>query len=219
VTERPIDVLLVDDHAVVRLGLAALFATAPRLSVVGQASTAAEAMVAARRTHPDVVVMDVRLPDGSGVEACRAIRSERPETKVVMLTSFAEDEAVVASVLAGAAGYLLKSTAPERLIEAIELVAKGESLLDPGVTTAVLDRLRRGSSGEADPLAVLSEQERRIVPLIAEGKTNRDIASALHLSEHTIKAYVSDILRKLRLSRRAQAAALVSRLHPQPRPE
>jgi two-component system response regulator DevR len=209
-----IALLLVDDHAVVRLGLAALFATTPRFTVVGQASTAGEAMVEARRTHPDVVIMDVRLPDGSGVEVCRTIRAERPETRVVMLTSFADDEAVVASVLAGAAGYLLKSTEPERLIEAVELVARGESLLDPRVTSVVLDRLRRGSTAEASPLAVLSEQERRIVPLIADGKTNRDIAAALHLSEHTVKAYVSDILRKLRLSRRSQAAALVSRLGP-----
>lgn len=211
-SEQRIGLLLVDDHAVVRLGLAALFATTPHLSVVGQASTAAEAMVEARRTHPDVVIMDVRLPDGNGIDVCRGIRAERPDTRVVMLTSFADDEAVVGSVLAGASGYLLKSTEPDRLIEAIELVARGESLLDPQVTGAVLDRLRRGPSADADPLAALSEQERRIVPLIAEGKTNRDIASVLHLSEHTVKAYVSGILRKLRLSRRAQAAALISRL-------
>jgi two-component system, NarL family, response regulator DevR len=212
-SEPAVSLLLVDDHAVVRLGLAALFSTVPGFVVAGQASTAAEAMVEARRTRPDVVIMDVRLPDGSGVEACRSIRAERPETRVIMLTSYAEDEAVVASVMAGAAGYLLKSTEPDRLIEAIRLVALGESLLDPRVTSAVLDRLRRGTTAaDADPLAVLSEQERRIVPLIADGKTNRDIAGALHLSEHTVKAYVSDILRKLHLSRRAQAAALVSRM-------
>jgi len=210
----PTRLLLVDDHAVVRLGLAALLSTAPGLSIVAEAGTVAEALVEARRTKPDVVVMDVRLPDGSGVEACRAIRSERSETRVLMLTSFADDEAVVSSVMAGAAGYLLKNTEPERLIEAIELVARGESLLDPRVTTVVLDRLRRGSGRDTNPLTVLSEHERRIVPLIAAGKTNREIAAELHLSEHTVKAYVSDILRKLRLSRRAQAAALIGRLEP-----
>jgi DNA-binding NarL/FixJ family response regulator len=211
VSDRPIAVLLVDDHAVVRLGLAALLATVPAFEVVGQASTAAEAMVAARRTHPDVVVMDVRLPDGSGVDVCRAIRAEREATRVLMLTSYTEDEAVVASVLAGADGYLLKSTEPDRLIEAIERVAGGESLLDPRVTAAVLDRLRRAPAGEAGPLAALSEQERRIVPLIAEGKTNRQIADALYLSEHTVKSYVSGVLKKLRLARRAELAALVAR--------
>ncbi len=213
---RQTTLLLVDDHAVVRLGLVALLKTVPQFAVVAEAATVAEALVQARRTKPDVVVMDVRLPDGSGVEACRAIRSERPETRVLMLTSFSDDEAVVASVLAGAAGYLLKNTEPDRLIEAIELVARGESLLDPRVTAVVLERLRRGPARDADPLAALSEHERRIVPMIAAGKTNREIAAELHLSEHTVKAYVSDILRKLRLTRRAQAAALVSRLGPSP---
>lgn len=210
-SDRPIGVLLVDDHAVVRLGLAALLATVPSLRVVGQASTAGEALVAARQTHPDVVVMDVRLPDGSGVEACRALRAERPETRVLMLTSYADEEVVVASVMAGAAGYLLKSTEPERLIEAIERVAAGESLLDPRVTAAVLDRLRHARPTSGGPLAALSEQERRIVPLVAEGKTNRQIAAELYLSEHTVKSYVSGILHKLRLRRRAELAALVAR--------
>jgi len=213
---RQTTLLLVDDHAVVRLGLSALLKTVPRFAVVAEAATVAEALVQARRAKPDVVVMDVRLPDGSGVEACRLIRSERPETRVLMLTSFSDDEAVVASVLAGAAGYLLKNTEPERLIEAIDLVGRGESLLDPRVTAVVLERLRRGPARDADPLAALSEHERRIVPMIAAGKTNREIAAELHLSEHTVKAYVSDILRKLRLTRRAQAAALVSRLGPSP---
>ena len=213
---RQTTLLLVDDHAVVRLGLSALLKTVPRFAVVAEAATVAEALVQARRAKPDVVVMDVRLPDGSGVEACRLIRSERPETRVLMLTSFSDDEAVVASVLAGAAGYLLKNTEPERLIEAIDLVGRGESLLDPRVTAVVLERLRRGPARDADPLAALSEHERRIVPMIAAGKTNREIAAEMHLSEHTVKAYVSDILRKLRLTRRAQAAALVSRLGPPP---
>ena len=210
-SDRPIGVLLVDDHAVVRVGLAALLATVPTFAVVGQASTAAEAMVAARRTHPDVVVMDVRLPDGSGIDVCRAIRAEREATRVLMLSSFTEDDAVVGSILAGASGYLLKSTEPDRLIEAIEQVARGESLLDPRVTAAVLERLRRAPAGDAGPLAVLSEQERRIVPLIADGKTNRQIADMLYLSEHTVKSYVSAILKKLRLARRAEVAALVAR--------
>ena len=202
---------MVDDHAVVRLGLTALFRTTPHFAVVGEAATAAEALVEARRTRPNVVLMDVRLPDGSGVEACRAIRSEHPDSRVLMLTSFADDEAVISAVMAGAAGYLLKNTEPERLIEAVETVARGESLVDPRVASALFERLRRGSSPADDPLSILSEQERRILPLIADGKTNREIAAELFVSEHTVKAYVSAILRKLHLTRRAEAAAYISR--------
>ena len=218
-TDAPIRLLLVDDHHVVRLGLAALFATVPRLSVVGEAGTIAEAVAQARQLEPTVVVMDVRLPDGSGVEACREIRSERPDTRVIMLTSYADRDAVVASIMAGAAGYLLKQTEPERLIEAVKTVAEGGSLLDPTITESVLDWMRTlGPQGANDPLAGLSEQQRRILPLIAEGKTNREIAAELYLSEHTVKTYVSTILQKLQLTRRAEAAAYIAQHRPPKRP-
>jgi DNA-binding NarL/FixJ family response regulator len=208
-----VKLLLVDDHKVVRLGLATLFATAPGFDVVGEAGSVAEAVDEARRCAPDVVIMEVRLPDGSGVEVCREIRSERPDTHVLMLTSFADEEAVISSIVAGASGYLLKDTEPERLIEAVECVSRGGSLLDPSVTETVLNRMRRlASQGDDDPLACLSEQERNILPLLGEGKTNRQIAAALFLSEHTVKGYVSSILQKLGLARRAEAAAFVARL-------
>lgn len=201
-----------DDHKVVRMGLASLFGAAPHFAVVGEAGTEAEAIAAARRLQPDVVIMDVRLPDGSGVEACREIRSERPETRVVMLTSFADQEAVVAAIVAGAAGYLLKQTDPRVLVETVAAVARGQSLLDPAVTDGVLDWIRRvGQRGEDDPLAGLSEQQRKILSLIAEGKTNRQIAGALYLSEHTVKDYVSAVLRKLNLTRRTEAAVYATR--------
>jgi DNA-binding NarL/FixJ family response regulator len=208
----PVKLLLVDDHRVVRLGLRALFETAPQFVVVGEAGTVAEALVAARQGQPDVVVLDVRLPDGSGVEACREIRSERPRTRVLMLTSYADEDAVVASIMAGAAGYLLKQSDPDRLIEAVEIVARGGSLLDPAITQTVLQWIQRlGTRAIEDPLLALSDQERRILPLLAEGKTNREIAAELYLSEHTVKTYVSNILQKLHLSRRAEAAAFIAR--------
>lgn len=194
------------------MGLASLFRTAPHFAVVGEAGTEAEAIAAARRLQPDVVIMDVRLPDGSGVEACREIRSERPETRVVMLTSFADQEAVVAAIVAGAAGYLLKQTDPRMLVETVAAVARGQSLLDPAVTDGVLEWIRRvGQRGEDDPLAGLSEQQRKVLSLIAEGHTNRHIAATLHLSEHTVKDYVSAVLRKLNLTRRAEVGAHVTR--------
>lgn len=204
--------LLVDDHEVLRIGLRTLFGAIAHFTVVGEAGSVAEALGEARRCQPDVVIMDVRLPDGSGVEACRDIRSGRPETRVLMLTSYADEHAAIDAVMAGAAGYLLKETAPAKLIEAVELVARGGSLLDPAVTDAVLARLRRATTAApADPLAQLSEQERKILPLIAEGKTNRQIAVELFLAESTVKTYVSNILQKLHLSRRAEAAAFIAR--------
>ena len=207
-----IKLLLVDDHKVVRMGLASLFATVPGVVVVGQAGTMAEALSQARLCRPNVVIMDVRLPDGSGTEACRDIRSASPDTHVVMLTSYADESAVIESVLAGASGYLLKQTDPERIVDAVLAVSRGESLLDPAVTQTVLSRIRRLSSQEADdPLASLSEQERRILPLIAEGKTNAQIGVTLSLSEHTVKTYVSNILQKLNVGRRAEAAAFIAR--------
>jgi two-component system, NarL family, response regulator DevR len=213
VTDDAVKLLLVDDHKVVRLGLAALFATVPGISVVGEAGSAAEAIEAARRCAPNVVIMDVRLPDGSGVEACREIRSERPDTHVVMLTSFADEDAVISSIMAGAAGYVLKNAEPDRLVEAVEGARRGMSLLDPTVTATVLNQMRRLANPTGDdPLAPLTEQERNVLPLIAEGKTNREIASVLYLSEHTVKGYVSNILQKLHLARRAEAAAFITKV-------
>ena len=208
VDKPSVKLLLVDDHEVVRLGLRALFGTVAHITVAGEAATVAEAVAVARRCQPDVVLMDVRLPDGSGVDACRQIRSESPRTRVLMLTSYADEEAVVAAVMAGAAGYLLKQTDSERLIEAVEVVARGDSLLDPSITRTVLEWMRRlGVQASSDPLIGLSEQERKILLLIAEGKTNREIATTLILSENTVKTYVSNILQKLNLTRRSEAAA------------
>jgi two-component system, NarL family, response regulator DevR len=206
-----IRIMLVDDHEVVRQGLRSLLERRAHLRVVAEAGTVAEAVAEAARVQPDVIVMDVRLPDGTGIEACRDIRAERAETRVLMLTSYADDEAVYASIVAGAAGYLLKQTRGRELVSAIEAVARGESLLDPAVTSKVLTRMRDLAAGAyKDPLAELSEQERRILGLIAEGKTNREIASTVYLSEKTVKNYVSTILSKLGMERRAQAAAFLA---------
>ena len=204
-------VLIVDDHEVVREGLRSLLRRRPDLAVVGEADSVASAIQEARRTEPDVVVMDVRLPDGSGVEACRLIRAERPDTKVIMLTSYADDEAVFASIMAGATGYLLKQTRTQALTDAIERAVRGESLLDPAVTQRVLERVRSGKPGGDDDLALLSEQERKILDLIAEGKTNKEIAQEIYLSDKTVKNYVSSILSKLNLHRRSEAAAFIAR--------
>ena len=207
-------VLICDDHEVVREGLRTLLSRhKDTLVVAGEAATMAEAVETAARTRPDVVIMDVRLPDGSGVEACRAIREARPETRVIMLTSYADDEAVFASIVAGASGYLLKQTRGQAVIDAIQAVAQGRSLLDPDVTGKVLERVRLGR--EEDPaLASLTEQERKVVEQLAEGKTNREIGAVLFLSEKTVKNYVSRILDKLGLSRRAEAAAYMAKRRP-----
>jgi len=206
-------VLICDDHEVVREGLRGLIARQAGMSVVGDAGTVTEAVEAAARAKPDVVIMDVRLPDGSGVEACRAIREARPETKVIMLTSYADDEALFASIIAGASGYLLKQTRGQAVIDAITTVAQGRSLLDPAVTDKVLERLRR--SREEDPaLASLTDQERKVLEGLAEGHTNREIGGTLFLSEKTVKNYVSRILDKLGLSRRAEAAAYMAKHRP-----
>ena len=207
-----IRLMLVDDHKVLRIGLASLFQTVSTIEVVGEAASAQEAVLEARRCKPEVVLMDVRLQDGDGVDVCRTICKERPRTRVIMLTSYPDDDAVIASIMAGAAGYLLKQTDPERLIEAVERVAAGASLLDPDVTQAALEFMRRNPNHEPEEsLASLSDQERRILPLIAEGKTNREIGQELQLSPHTIKTYVSSIFQKLHLVRRSQAAAFVAR--------
>jgi two-component system, NarL family, response regulator DevR len=207
-----IRLLLVDNHQIVRIGLATLFRTVPHFLVIGEAGTVAEAVAQARHGAPDVVLMDVRLPDRSGIEASRQIRSERPEARVLMLTSYSDEEAVSASIMAGAVGYLLKDTDAEKLIEGIEGIARGGSLLDPAVTQTVLSWMQQPSTQvPSDPLAELSEREREILPLIAEGKTNREIALLLSLSENSVKSYVSNILQKLRLARRAEAAAFMAR--------
>ena len=209
---RPLRLLIVDDHEVVRQGLVALLDRRPNFQVVAEAGTVEESIAQARRHEPDIVVMDVRLPDGSGVEACREIRAELPATRVVMLTSFPDDEAVLSAIVAGAAGYLLKQIRARDLVSALEAVGRGESLLDPAVTERVLARVRQIANGEIhDELAGLTPQERKILLLVAEGKTNKAIAAEIFLSDKTVKNYVSSILAKLNLERRAQAAAFVAR--------
>lgn len=204
--------LVVDDHEVVRQGLVALLDRRAGFEVVAQAGTVAEAIAAATRFEPDLVVMDVRLPDGSGIEACREIRSARPATRVVMLTSYPDEEAVLSAIIAGASGYLLKQVRGRDLVAALESVGRGDSLLDPAVTEKVLARVRQAASGgAADELAVLTSQERRILLLVAEGRTNKEIASEVFLSDKTVKNYVSSILSKLNLERRTQAAAFVAK--------
>jgi len=208
---KKVRVMLVDDHDVVREGLRALIQKRAEFSLVAEAASLASAIEGARRSTPDVIIMDVRLPDGSGIEACREIRAQLPDTKVLMLTSYADEEAVLASIMAGASGYLLKQTRSQELIDAVERVARGESLLDPSVTTRILERLRSGSGAKDDELSLLSEQELKILDLIADGKTNKEIAQDVFLSDKTVKNYVSSILSKLNLRRRSEAAAFIAR--------
>ena len=209
---RPLRLLVVDDHEVVRQGLVSLLERREHFQVVAEAGTAAEAVEMARKFEPDIVVMDVRLPDGSGIEACREIRAEFPATRVVILTSYPDEEAVLSAIIAGASGYLLKQIRGRDLVSALENVGRGESLLDPAVTEKVLDRVRRIATGTyTDELAQLTQQEQKILLLVAEGKTNKEIASEVFLSDKTVKNYVSSILSKLNLERRAQAAAFVAR--------
>jgi DNA-binding NarL/FixJ family response regulator len=213
VTARPLTLLIVDDHEIVRQGLVAVLGRRPEFSVVGEAGTVAEAVEATRRFRPDLVIMDVRLPDGSGVEACREIRGEIPETRVVMLTSYPDEDAVLSAIIAGASGYLLKQTRARDLVAALEAVGRGESLLDPAVTGKVLERVRRiATADQPDELAQLTAQEQKILLLVAEGKTNKEIAGEVFLSDKTVKNYVSSILGKLNLERRAQAAAYMAKV-------
>jgi two-component system response regulator DevR len=209
---RQLRLLVVDDHELVRQGLIALLDRREHFQVVAEAGTAAEAVEMARKFEPDLVVMDVRLPDGSGIEACREIRQEFPNTRVVILTSYPDEEAVLSAIIAGASGYLLKQIRSRDLVSALESVGRGESLLDPAVTEKVLDRVRRIATGTyTDEMAQLTQQEQKILLLVAEGKTNKEIAAEVFLSDKTVKNYVSSILSKLNLERRAQAAAFVAR--------
>jgi DNA-binding NarL/FixJ family response regulator len=201
-------VLIVDDHDIVRKGLAMLISRQEDLFVVAEAGTVAEAVEKARKSVPDVVVMDIRLPDGTGIEACRDIRDENGDVKVLMLTPYSDEEAVMGSIMAGASGYLLKETRSQEIVEAIRRVGAGQSLLDPTVTAGVLERVRRGK--EEDVLAQLTGQEQKILELIAEGQTNREIAGQVNLSDKTVKDHVSTILGKLEVSRRSQAAAFLA---------
>lgn len=198
--------MLVDDHEVVRTGIRALIESHEDLTVVAEAASADEAVLRARSYAPDVVVMDVRLPDRSGVLACRDIRAEHPEIAVLMLTSFSDDQALFDSIMAGAAGYILKQIRGSDLVDGIRRVGAGESLLDPAVTTRVLERVRNPRGDEDPRLARLTPTELRIVEMIAEGLTNRQIGERIHLAEKTVKNYVSTVLTKLQVSRRAEAA-------------
>ena len=209
----PIRLLLVDDHEVVRVGLRTLFGSTGTIQVVGEAGTADAAVKAAVRLKPDVVLMDLRLQDRSGVEACREIRAACADTRVLFLTSYSEDDAVLSATFGGASGYLLKEIGGESLIHAVEAVASGQSILDQAVMQRVIDSMKSiveaaDKDKDKDKDDILSPQEKRVLALVAEGKTNKEIATALDLSDKTVKNYLSNIFQKLQVSRRAQAAAI-----------
>jgi DNA-binding NarL/FixJ family response regulator len=204
-------VFLLDDHEVVRRGISDLLDAEPDLEVVGEAGTAREALARIPALRPDVAVLDVRLPDGDGVTVCREIRSQMPEVACLMLTSFADDEALFDAIMAGAAGYILKQVRGSDLVSAIRTVASGGSTLDPKAASQVMERLRAGAERK-DPLAGLTDQERRILDLIGEGLTNRQIGDRLYLAEKTVKNYVSSLLSKLGMERRVQAAVYATEL-------
>jgi two-component system, NarL family, response regulator DevR len=210
-----IRLMVVDDHEVVRLGLSALFRQTSGIEVVAEAGSVADAVKGAAQQHPDVVLMDLRLPDGTGIDACRDILSAQPGTRVLFLTSHSDEEAVVSTILAGAAGYLLKEVGSQALVDAIELVHSGQSILDPKVTTAVLRRMSmldgKVALAKQPSKDILSPQERRILALVVEGKTNKEIAKALGLSDKTVKNYLSNAFQKLHVGRRSHAAALYTR--------
>lgn len=209
--QAEIRILLVDDHEVVRRGLRTLLMRKGAFAVIGEAGSKSEAIREAARLQPDLVIMDVRLPDGTGVEACQAIRTQNPNIKVLMLTSFPDEEFLFSSIQAGAAGYLLKDIKSDDLVAAIRKVAAGQSLIDPAMTQKLLERLRSPQpSRPQDRLSILSPLEYRILELVAEGKTNKEIAEKLHLSDKTVKNYVSTIFSKLDVNRRAEAAAYLA---------
>ena len=207
--------LLVDDHAIVRIGLRTLFEQSPGIEVVGEAANVADAVSSAIRLTPNVVLMDMRLPDGSGADACREILSACPETRVLFLTSYEDEEAVLSAVFAGAHGFLLKEIGGESLVAAVRAVATGQSILDPMATRIVAKRMQSlSSSGAAGGDDSLSAQEKRVLALVAQGQTNKEIAASLGLSDKTVKNYLSTVFQKLRVSRRAHAAAIFSRRRP-----
>ena len=204
-------IFLLDDHEIVRRGLRELLEAEEDFEVVGEASTAAEAMARIPAVRPDVAVLDVRLPDGNGVEVCRDLRSAHPEVHCLMLTSYADDEALFDAIMAGAAGYVLKQVRGAELVDGIRRVAAGQSLLDPSLTSRVLERLRHAPE-EDERLRGITDQERRILNLLADGKTNRQIAEEMFLAEKTVKNYVSNLLTKMGMSRRTEAAVYAARL-------
>jgi two-component system response regulator DevR len=202
-----IRLFLLDDHEVVRRGIAELLAAVPGFEIVGEAGTAAEALARIPATRPDVAVLDARLPDGSGIDVCREVRSMMPSTYCLILTSYDDQEAVLASVLAGASGYVLKEVRTSGLVDAIRQVAMGRSLIDPAVISEVMNRVMQASAGDKR-LAELTDRERQVLDLIADGLTNRQIGEELFLAEKTVKNYVSSLLNKLGFERRTQAAVL-----------
>ncbi|KAF0172564.1 MAG: two component LuxR family transcriptional regulator [Limisphaerales bacterium] len=207
-SNKCIRLLLVDDHEVVRSGLGALLGQHGELEVVGEAGTVAAALETAERLKPDVVLLDVRLPDGSGFEACRSLHKLTPPVKVIILTAFADDEIVMQAIGSGAEGYLLKEIDEQGLVRAIKEVAEGRSILDPAVTRRVMNRVKDGAgSPPAGKLDRLSAQERRVLELVAQGKTNKEIGLAMGLSDKTVKNYLSNLMEKLQMNRRSQAAA------------
>ncbi len=207
-------ILLVDDHEVVRLGLKALLSRNPKFHVVAEAGSAGDAVEKVTRYKPDVVVMDIRLPGKSGIEATREIVQKHPDTKVIMLTSYAEDDLLFEAISAGAAGYVLKQIGSGELVRALETIGRGESLIDPALTQKVFQRVREASrKAEDEAFASLSDQELKILSLVANGKTNKEIAEAIFLSEKTVRNYVSSILSKLHLSTRAEAAGYAVQHH------
>lgn len=205
---KPITVFLLDDHEVVRRGVAEMLDSEPDIKVIGEAASVSQALARIPALRPDVAVLDVQLQDGDGVEVCRHVRAQLPETACLMLTSYADDDALVNAIMAGAAGFMLKQVRGNELIKAVRTVATGESLLDPITTTQLLTRLR-ADANRKDPFAELSPQERRILEFIAEGLTNRQIGEQMFLAEKTVKNYVSSLLAKLGLERRTQAAVYV----------
>jgi two-component system response regulator DevR len=210
--ERPVRILIADDHEVVRIGLASLLDRQPGFKVVGEARSGDEAVRIARRERPDVVVMDIRMPNGSGIDACRTITTELPSVPVIMLTSYADADALFDAIDAGASGYVLKRIGSGELVDAVRTVAAGGSLLDPAVTRSVLERLRNASRlEEAGAFAELTEQERRVLAHVANGASNREIAERMQLAEKTVRNYVSSLLAKLALESRAQAAGYAIR--------
>ena len=212
VVDVTIRVFLVDDHEIVRRGIADLMEPEPDLEVVGEAASAAEALARVPKAAADVVVLDVRLPDGNGVEVCRELKSGQPELNCLMLTSFGDDEALFKAIMAGASGFVLKQVLGADLLSAVRTAAAGRSLLDARTTTALLNRIRREQEENADPLRELSEKERTVFELIGEGLTNRQIAGRMFLAEKTVKNYVSHLLAKLGLERRTQVAVLATEL-------